>query len=502
VSAAAEEIFEEPTITIAPQPGPQTQFLETTADIAIFGGAAGGGKTFSLLMEPLRHVMNPRFSGLIFRRSSVQIRNIGGLWTESTQLYPMLGGEPRTAMLDWTFPNPIDPELGGMIMKFAYLERDADVYNFQGAQTPYIAFDELTHFSEFQFFYMLSRLRSTSGVRGYVRATTNPDADSWIRQFIDWWIDEDGFAIPDRSGVIRWFIRMNDETLWGDSAEELQMLYGSEQIPKSFTFIAAKLSDNKILMEKDPSYLGSLMTLPQVERERLLGDKVKGGNWNTRITAGTLFNRKWFTVIDTIPDGWVECIRFWDRAATKPNPGNMDPDWTRGVKLYRYRDGTYVVGDVKSIRDTPGQVELFMKEVAEMDGRRVKIVAQQDPGSAGVSEAEYIVRRLGAFEIRVVTLSKDKVVRAKPVSAQCEFGNIKVLKAPWNQPFFSELISFPDGKHDDIVDGLSGAYNEMPNTVSTLDAYRAQKGKIHGKEKTRTPDHNTSANAEGPGSYS
>ncbi|MFS6779604.1 terminase large subunit domain-containing protein, partial [Staphylococcus aureus] len=127
-----------------------------------------------------------------------------------------------------------------------------------------------------------SRNRSTCGVRPYVRATTNPDADSWVAEFISWWIDQKtGYAIPERSGVLRWFVRIGDNIIWADHPEELEMYTmpgpGGEEVPipaKSVTFISSKLTDNKILMAADPGYMANLMSLPLVERERLLG-----GNW-------------------------------------------------------------------------------------------------------------------------------------------------------------------------------------------------------------------------------
>src|SRR5690554_534113 len=72
-----------------PQAGPQEQFLKSKADIAIYGGAAGGGKTWALLLEPLSHIANPGFGGVIFRRTTVQVRNEGGLWDESARMYPL-----------------------------------------------------------------------------------------------------------------------------------------------------------------------------------------------------------------------------------------------------------------------------------------------------------------------------------------------------------------------------------------------------------------------------
>src|SRR3954467_10979635 len=95
-----------PDRLIGPQPGPQTAFLASPADIAIYGGSAGGGKTWALLMEPLRHVVNPQFGAVFFRRTLVQVRNEGGLWDESEKLYPNLQAKPRSAPdLSWTFPS-------------------------------------------------------------------------------------------------------------------------------------------------------------------------------------------------------------------------------------------------------------------------------------------------------------------------------------------------------------------------------------------------------------
>ena len=272
---------------IGPQQGPQSDFLASEADIAIYGGAAGGGKSFGLLLDPLRHHDNGDFGGVIFRKTSVQVRNEGGLWDESMNLYSLFNAKPRESVLNWRFPS-------GMSISFANLELEKDVLNYQGSQIPWQGFDELTHFSEAQFFYMISRNRSASGVKPCIRATCNPDPDSWVRKFIDWWIGPDGYAIKERSGVLRYFIRINDTITWANSAEELKKQYGSgpEIQPKSVTFIPSKLEDNRILMEKDPAYLGNLLALNRVDRARL-----KDGNWNVRATAGMMFQRQWLILI-------------------------------------------------------------------------------------------------------------------------------------------------------------------------------------------------------------
>lgn len=458
-SNASMSLAQPNTIRIEPQPGPQTFALSSIADILLFGGGAGGGKTFYLLLDPLYQHNNPHFDGVIFRRSTVQIRNPGGLWDESYKLYFLLNAHPREAMLEWQFPS-------GMGMKFAHLEHEKTIYDWQGSQIPYIGFDELTHFTEKQFWYLSSRNRSMSGVPGRIRATCNPDVDSWVRPLVDWWIGKDGYPIPERSGVLRWFIRVDEKLVWANSKQELidKGYLPKDYPPKSFTFIPSKLEDNRILMEKDPSYRATLLAMPRVDRERLLG-----GNWNVRPAAGNFFRREWFPILDAVPAAWTRAVRFWDRAATKPSETNPDPDWTRGLLMYKYPNGTFLIGDMRSLQDTPGEVEKMVLGTAHHDGESVRIKSQQDPGSAGVAEATYFTRMLAGFDVHVETMPKDKITRAKPVSAQCEAGNVFVLRAPWNDDFFKEVENFPDGKHDDQVDVLSGAFNELCGGLSTAD---------------------------------
>ncbi len=431
---------------ISPQEGPQEVFLGTSADIAIYGGAAGGGKTWSLLMEPLRHVTgNPQFSAVIFRRNTTQVRNPGAMWDESFRLYPLIGGEPRQQALEWVWPN------GGRI-KFAHLEHEKTVFDWQGAQIAFLGFDELCHFSRSQFFYMLSRNRSMCGVRPYVRATCNPDADSWVAEFISWWIDQEtGFAIPERSGIIRWFVRIGDSIVWADSRKELIEAHGDEVEPKSATFIPAKLSDNRALMDADPAYKANLMALSIVERERLLN-----GNWKIRPAAGLYFQRAWCEVVDAIPAG-LRFVRYWDLAATEKTDSN-DPDWTVGVRMGYDGQTFYVVDRVKQ-QSSPRGVEQAIKNTASQDGRSTRIGLPQDPGQAGKSQAQYFAGKLAGYSVSSRIESGDKITRFSPFSAQCEAGNVKILRAAWNEDFFTTLESFPEALHDDDVDACSGAFN-------------------------------------------
>jgi len=450
---------DEPKV-FGPQPGPQTEFLSSPADIALYGGAAGGGKSFALLLEATRHIDDPNYRTIIFRRSYPDITNPGGLYDESKKIYPYLGGVPQATTLRWRFPS-------GYEVKFAHLADEHALMGYYGISVPLLQFDELNHFSSHIFFTMLARNRSATGrSKPYVRCTCNPDPTSWIRKFIDWWIGPDGFPIHERSGVLRWFIRRGDEVFWFDTEEDVYKMYGhgdakNPVLPKSFTFIAASIYDNKILLKNNPEYLASLMALPRVERERLLG-----GNWDVKASAGNVFHRAWFKVIDALPAGPIRTIRFWDRAATPVCETNHDPDWTRGLKMLQYENGTYVVADLQSIRGTPYQVERLIQNTATQDGYAVAQWAEREAGSSGVGDANRFVTMLAGYEAHTTKPSTDKLTRARPVSAQAEAGNILVLKGSWNDEFFRELENFPEGSHDDIVDTLSGAFNVLAKRPS------------------------------------
>jgi predicted phage terminase large subunit-like protein len=448
-----------PRATLSPQPGPQTEFLRTPADICIYGGAAGGGKSVGLILEPLRYVSRvPGFTAVFFRRTTPEITNPGGLWDESLNFYPRFGGLPNQRGHEWRWPRT------GKI-KFSHLQFDSTVYHWQGAQIALIAFDELTHFTAHQFYYLLSRNRSTCGVRPYIRATCNPDADSWVADFLAWWIDQEtGFPIPERAGVLRYFIRVGERIMWADRPEDLvELITRSQALPPgvepsrpiSVTFIPAKVSDNPALLRVNPEYLTWLLSLPLLERERLLG-----GNWKIRPAAGLYFKREWCAVADGVPAD-LDVIRYWDLAATEKTEFN-DPDWTVGIKLGRDRNGGYWLLDMVRQRANPGDVEKLLLETAAGDGKRVKIGFGQDPGQAGKSQALHLVRALSAFTVRPATESGDKLTRFGPFSSQCRAGNVKILRGSWNDDLFHVLEGFPDLAHDDEVDACSGAL-EMLN---------------------------------------
>lgn len=439
---------------IRPQPGPQEAYLACPADICVYGGQAGGGKTFGALLDNGRWCNVPGFTGLVLRRNAVDLEGAGSIWDEAQVLYRKLGGHLREGKyLDCRWPS-------GAVVDFDHCQHEKDVIRkYQGKSFAVITLEEGTHFTEFQFWYLLSRNRSTCGVRPYMRITCNPDPDSFIRELIDWWIDEDGNPIPDRSGVLRWFVRQGDELVWGDSVAELRRkLPGIRKTaPRSLTFIPSRLEDNPALMNADPDYLEKLENMPRVERERL-----RGGNWDVRPAAGDYFQRGKLPIIDALPHDITWTVRAWDLAATSPSKSNPDPDWTRGVRMSGTKSGKVIIEDIVGLRGPPGDVEDLLEAVASQDGRKVPVGLWQDPASAGKAYAASLVKLLSGYDVRVEPASQNKEAYARPLSAQALHGNVFLLRGDWNEAFIREAERFPGPGHDDMIDAASLAFFLKP----------------------------------------
>lgn len=258
-----------------PQEGPQSAYLFCDADITGYGGAAGGGKTFGTLLDASQFVDNPGYGAVIFRRTMKQVKDEGGPWDESANLYPLVGGKPNLSQAYWTFPS-------GATISFAGLEHEHDKYAWQSAQICRLYFEEGTHFTEGQFWYMLSRNRSTCGVRPQVRITMNP-YPGFLKRLFAPWVDKK-FNNPAQPGEIRWFKRENNQIVWVDDPPARQPCeclkpncLNCFPEEKSITFIPASVYDNKELLRKNPDYLINLKVQDEVEKRRLLY-----GDWDAK----------------------------------------------------------------------------------------------------------------------------------------------------------------------------------------------------------------------------
>ena len=449
---------------LRPQFGPQEQFLATSADICIYGGAAGGGKTYGLLLSPLRYKNVKGFGCTIFRKNYNQIFSQGGLWDEAQKMYHGIkGAQRKVSEGSWSFNDKEGNTLGKV--SFAHIERDEELDKWQGSQICEIGFDELTHFSESVFFYMLSRNRSTCGVKPFVRATCNPDADSWVAKFIEWWIDQDtGYPIPERSGVIRWMIRRDEVITWADTKEELWERFNLQtkeerDEPKSVTFIMSSVYDNQELLKIDPGYLANLKALSLIQRERLLK-----GNWKIRAAAGLFFKRTQIgDKLSIIPQDVVQWVRCWDLAATEKTEKG-DPAYTAGVRIGKRKNGRYIVADVVNKQMSASDVRKTIKLTAQTDRalyKRVRIRLPQDPGQAGKEQAQSYIKFLSGFDVTAVLESGSKESRAEPMAAQWQAGNFDIVIGDWNEMFLTQLENFPDGKFKDMVDAAANGFAEV-----------------------------------------
>ncbi|MHA1483501.1 MAG: phage terminase large subunit, partial [Candidatus Heimdallarchaeaceae archaeon] len=271
------------------QDGPQKAFSKNDADVCVYGGAAGGGKTFATLLLIYIHAHNdPLYRAVVFRRTMPMILNPGSLWDTAKRLWLPIDSRIRFMERDKEirFPN-------GAIIKFAQMEKTSAYLDWQGAELTGVFFEEATHFEEEQVEYLFSRMRSDSKRDSYMKMTCNPDASSFLRTWLvegGFVHDETGFAIPEMSGKKKYFVRREGKMVWGNSPEELAEFLNDPEIVEdnealSFTFICSKLSDNPLMVENNPRYKASLKGLSPAKRQALLE-----GNWNYVQGAKELFD--------------------------------------------------------------------------------------------------------------------------------------------------------------------------------------------------------------------
>ena len=251
-------------VIFQPNDGPQTDFLAAPEIDVLYGGAAGGGKSYAMLVDPLRYAHRAAHRALILRRSMPELRE---LIDKSRELYPQAfhGCKFREVEKLWNFPS-------GAKVEFGFLERDADVYRYQGQAYSWIGFDEITHLpTEFAWNYLASRLRTTdSEITPYLRCTANPGGVGahWVKK---------RYISP---------------------APPNESFDGNDGLSRKF--IPARLDDNPYLSE-DGRYEQMLKALPDVQRRQLLE-----GNWEiTEGAAFTEFDPNIHVVIPfEIPIGW------------------------------------------------------------------------------------------------------------------------------------------------------------------------------------------------------
>jgi predicted phage terminase large subunit-like protein len=405
----------------------QSAFLLVPQREALYGGAAGGGKSVGLLIAALQYVDVPGYDAILFRRTfrdlalPEALMDLSHKWLRSTDAH----WNARDAR--WTFPS-------GATLSFGYLTSTTDRYRYQSAAFQYIGFDELTQFSEHDYRYLFSRLRRKEGVKVplRMRAATNPGGGGhdWVRaRFIDPGTTDDRIFIP------------------------------------------ALLSDNPYLDRK--AYEESLAELDPITRAQLLQ-----GDWTAR-TTGPMFGGHWFEVVDAGPPFNLfddrkgspvieQAVRYWDLAATALKIASPDPDWTAGLLMGRSDEMLHYIYDVRRMRGTPKDVERLLRHTADLDPPGTVVWVEREPGSAGKAYIDHlrtdVLPDVPIYEDRV---SGDKVARAAPTASHAEAGSIKMVRGDWNRAFLDEVEAFPIGRHDDQVDALAGAYRMLSQSSVT-----------------------------------
>ena len=282
-----ERVDDEDSLNVIfkPNAGPQTQFLAAGEREVLYGGSAGGGKSYAMLADPLRYMGHPSFSGLLLRHTTEELREL--VW-KSQEIYPKIwkGIKWSERKMQWVAPS-------GARLWMSYLDRDDDVLRYQGLAFSWIGFDELTQWATpFAWNYMRSRLRTASSdLPIYMRATTNPGGPGhgWVKKmFID----------PAPYG--KTFDATDIET-----SEVLKYPAGHSKAGQALfkrKFIPARLSDNPYL-SREGDYEAMLLSLPEQQRRQLLE-----GDWDIKEGAAfTEFNRDIHVVEPfRIPSNWVK----------------------------------------------------------------------------------------------------------------------------------------------------------------------------------------------------
>lgn len=435
-------------IPVDPTPR-QTIFLLLNDTLeALYGGAAGGGKSEAGLAAATQFVDVPGYAALILRRSYRDLALPGALMDRSHKWWKQTDAHWDGTNHVWTFPS-------GAKIQFGYLEHEGDETRYQSAEFQYIFFDELTQFSAQQYTYMFSRLRRTRGMIDIplrMRSASNPGGVGHI------WVKKRWNLPSGRTGK------------------------------KNRVFVSAYLEDNPYLDQE--TYELSFEELSPVTKAQL-----RHGDWSAHNLGGK-FDPAWFTVISRkeIPDGRFQTakVRHWDLAATEPTETEPDPDWTAGCLLMKankmpdrvhnrivedIRAGAQIelpgppfwyVMDVVRSRTHSGGVEELLRTTAARDGRAIDISIEQERGSSGKLLIEnYRVNTLSGYKVHRLWTTGDKETRAKFVSDQASGGRYFVVEGDWNSAFLDELSLFKTKDvHDDQVDSVSGAHIQIEKILA------------------------------------
>lgn len=422
----------------------QERYLNSNARILIAGGAAGSSKSFIGLMRHLRYKDDRYYRGYCIRKNSTALMKSGGLFEQAVDLYGKVDPKIKIKLKDQKIIFS-----SGASVSFSHYENDkAGQELYQGIEMCGTFYDEATHADESHIWWLISRLRTTRAkMVPSIWLSCNPDPDSYLRQWVDWWLYPEGhpqFGLPDpdKNGKSRWLLRKGGELYWADTYDELYAKYAipglapddDDQIrPYEVCCILGTITDNPTLMKLNPEYKSNLESLPEIERQRLLL-----GNWEAREMSSTYFQRGWCEEVTGYDESQVEkVVRAYDFAGTLKSDANPSPDYTVATKMAKMKDGRYIVLDVKRTRIRFGDWEAFIIKNAMEDKelhREVTILLPEDPNPAAKAATTLLVRSLAESGLyaKKIRASTSKLDRFRPFSAMAQNAGIVFLRGCGN----------------------------------------------------------------------
>lgn len=390
----------------------QRRFLALPNREALYGGAAGGGKSWALLASALLYVDVPGYSALLLRRHYADLWQEGGLGDLARKWLTQTDARWVASETSWVWPS-------GARLRLGYVGDAQDILRYQGGEYQYIGWDELTQLRQRDYLYLMSRLRRSSSLQVplRVRAATNPG---------------------------------------GPGHEWVSARFVSPGYPAR-PYVPARATDNPHLDVR--AYMASLSELDPITLRQL-----RDGDW-TAASGGGMFARASIPIVPALPNlSGRRPVRSWDLAATDEAAAtlrNSDPDYTVGMRMWALDDGCIYIDDVIRARCAPAEVESMIRDTAMADGARCRVRIPRDPGQAGVAQADWLSRCVIPRDVHLICESESgrKWERARPAAALAGSGRIRLVAAPWVAPLLAELEAFAesgDYSHDDQVDAMSG----------------------------------------------
>lgn len=412
-----------------PSPKQMAYLIEDCRE-ALYGGAAGGGKTDALLRAALQYACIPGYAALLVRQTHPQLAMEGGMIERAQEWLAGTDAKYNVVEKRWDFPS-------GASLTFMHMERDAHRFKIQGAEFQYIGFDELTNWKTDKVYrFAAARLRkpqaqerlqacptcgmTLADVPLRMRAGTNPGSagEAWVhRRFVQPW--------------------------------EEAKLNETDYVPEDQKFLPAFVHDNPGLDEDE--YQKSLSILDDMTKEQL-----RDGTWGLRINV--LLHRERIRVVqrEEVPTD-LRLVRAWDFAATEAENAE-DPDWTVGALLGE-KDGRWWLLDIVRRRVDPGGVETLFLDTLLQDrnlyGQGLTTVLEREPGSSGKITSAHFMRMASGFAVSDMPHQSSKTERARPLAGAIDNGNYHVVAAAWTDEWLDEAALFPDGSHDDQVDAVT-----------------------------------------------